>query len=590
MQHFLLTYLIHYQQFINKETSVNYSPIFSQNVDVNFKPVIKGVPDVTAIYLYPDGKAIVGGNIFSVSTTPSKSVLKLKSDGTIDTTFQTSIYAVTPGKIKAITIDKQDKILVGAVQLKIDGTNYIVRLNPNGTFDDSFSNGAKLENISKIETLPDNKYMVSSNTIYQSIGLDRLNNNGSIDETFNAYEEPYGRYTGAFKVLEDGKYLCAIHYTSLIHWNSVGKLVRLNSDGSLDDTFETGDCEEPGGGRSSIFDIETQTDGKIIIAGEFKYYKGQEASGIIRLNSDGSIDPSFLAPSPIGNIINRGESTNIEIFNNNKIIIAGGASDYPYVYKVVRLNNDGSLDNSFNIASLNISEPDWHPLIEQDTNGIIYIIGNHLSHDDIMCYGIAALDTTGTMIENYLPGFGGKPIINSVFQQVDGKIIIGGEFSQIDTFYINNLARFNKNGTVDTTFLSNIGTGPDFQVKSIACQSDTSIIIGGDFLNVNGYNTGLLARLKSDGSVDQDFNAYVQQKYLYEGINKILIDSIDQIIIGGAFSNVNSQTRIGFAFLNSDGTLNSATSDPILSYNEFWIYDMAYQSDNKLIVGGRIIN
>lgn len=572
-------------------------PVFSQNVDQNFKPVIKGVADVTALYVYPNGDAIIGGNIFSVGTKPSSSVIKLNNDGTVDTKFKTTIYTVTPGRIKAITEDNQDKILVGAEQLKIDGINYIVRLNADGSADESFSNDGKLDNIMRIEALSDGKYLVSSNTSVASIGLDRLNNDGSIDETFNAYEEPYGRYSGAFKALEDGKYLCAIHYTSITYGTTVAKLIRLNSDGSLDETFTIGECSEESDDESFIHDIELQSDGKIIIAGNFNDYNGQEVSSVIRLNSDGTIDPAFLSPNPIGSIINQGKNIDIEILDNGKIIIAGGPSDYSLAYKVACLNNDGSIDDSYNIASFNVYEFDWHPIIGQDTSGVTYVAGNHIKYEDIMCNGIAALDTTGVIITDYLPKLGGKPIVNSVYQQADGKIIIGGQFSQIDTFYVNNLARFNKDGAIDTTFLRNIGTGPDLPVNSIACQSDKSIIIGGDFLNVNGVNTGLLARLDSVGKVDHDFKAYVNQKYMYNGINKILVDDNDKIIIGGVFDKVNLQTRIGLAFLNHDGSLDtfdadsmSFNVDTMLTNKEYWIYDMDFQSDKKLIVGGWIIN
>lgn len=567
-----------------------YPLAFSQNVDQEFKPVIKGFPYVNAIYLYPGGEAILGGNIFSVDKSPSASVLKLKSDGSLDTTFQTSIYAVTPGRIKAITVDNQEKILVGASQLKIDGTNYIVRLNPDGSIDDTFSNEGKLESIKKIQTLSDDKYLVSSGTLVASAGLNRLNSDGSIDETFNAYEEPYGRYTGAFKVLEDGKYLCAIHYTSIDFGVSIAKLVRLNTDGSLDDTFEAGDCDDGLGSESYIYDVELQSDGKIIVAGVFNYYNGQGVSNIIRLNSDGSMDTDFISPNPIGDVINIGQNIDLEILENDKIVIAGGSLGAAISYKVARLNKDGSTDDSFDIASFNITEAEYNPIIGKDTSETIYVAGNHTDYEGTKCYGIAALDTTGSIIKSYMPLFGGKPILNSVYQQADGKIIIGGEFTQIDTIYVNNLARFNKDGSVDTTFLNNIGVGPDAPVKYISCQSDNNIIIGGDFLEVNEINTGLLARLDSAGNVDQSFNAYVNQKYMYEGINKILVIEDDNIIIGGVFDVVNSQTRMGLAFLNSDGSLLALNADTMLMDKEYMVYDMDYQSDGKLLVGGRVIN
>src|SRR5690606_23541490 len=129
---------------------------------------------------------------------------------------------------------------------------------------------------------------------------------------------------------------------------------------------------------------------------------------------------------------------------------------------------------------------------------------------------------------------GGNPVINAAFKQEDGKIVIGGEFSQVDGFYINNIVRFNVDGTVDASFLEKIGTGTNASVKAIATQSDLSLVIGGDFTTVNGVETRLLARITPEGIVDTEFKANVEKQYEAEGINKILVDATDQIVIGGA--------------------------------------------------------
>ena len=97
--------------------------LFSQQVDPNFKPVIKGVPHVKAIGIQNDGKIVIGGYISSIGMKPCASVLRLNQDGSYDQTFQSSIpYA----NIQSIEIDKDNRILVGAYDFNLNKTDQIV--------------------------------------------------------------------------------------------------------------------------------------------------------------------------------------------------------------------------------------------------------------------------------------------------------------------------------------------------------------------------------------------------------------------------------------------------------------------------------
>lgn len=571
---------------------IQHATLFAQNVDPSFKPVIKGIPYISAIHTLTDGKIIIGGEVSSVGLTPTRAVLKLNADGTMDQTFQSSIFLVNPGRISTIEVDQDGKVLVGAIQQKLDGSDYLIRLNPDGSFDGSFSNGNKLQHINRIKALPDGKYLVTSSYTYQLPAcFYRINNDGSIDETFNAYQEPGGSYTGALEVQEDGKILCAINYPSTTPNIFLSKLVRLNPNGSLDETFETGICEYSEI-NPFINDIKLQSDGKIVIAGIFKTFKNQAVSSIVRLNSDGTNDPSFNNPGFLDTLISYGTITSIDISTKNRIAVTGTYFFNANFYEtVVSINNDGSINGSFTPSRFLLPMRSWaNPTVRYDDDRL-YILGDHLSVNSTMCMGIAAIDSTGTLIKEFSPLIGGNPIVSAVLQQKNGKIIIGGVFSQVDSLYTNNIVRFNKNGTVDTTFLRNIGTGLDLQLRSIACQSDSSIIIGGDFTSVNGNQTGLLARLKPDGSLDEDFKAYVTPVYSGGGINKVIVDSTDQLIIGGAIEYVNNEPRKGFAVLNPDGSLNSSfAAEPIIPNNTFTLNDMAYQSDKRLVIIGNFNN
>src|SRR5690606_5239549 len=88
--------------------------------------------------------------------------------------------------------------------------------------------------------------------------------------------------------------------------------------------------------------------------------------------------------------------------------------------------------------------------------------------------------------------------------QSDGKVVIGGAFSSINGTVRDRIARLNTDGSLDTTF--NPGTGANDLVTSISIQSDGKIIIGGWFIFYNGTAIKRIARLNTDGSLDNTFD------------------------------------------------------------------------------------
>ena len=69
---------------------------------------------------------------------------------------------------------------------------------------------------------------------------------------------------------------------------SANKIIRLNLNGTVDNTFSSGT-----GFDFSVWSFAIQPDGKIVVGGGFTTYSGQSANSIIRLNSNGSIDNTF---------------------------------------------------------------------------------------------------------------------------------------------------------------------------------------------------------------------------------------------------------------------------------------------------------
>jgi hypothetical protein len=129
------------------------------------------------------------------------------------------------------------------------------------------------------------------------------------------------------------------------------RLVRINPNGTRDDTFVVGSF----GGFSTIYDITIQSDNKVILTGNFTSYSGSSANCIVRINTDGTYDSTFN----IGTGINNGSIATVVAAQKDGKILLGNSSNF-YVtltyngtpFKTfIRLNSSGSVDNTFVTSS-----------------------------------------------------------------------------------------------------------------------------------------------------------------------------------------------------------------------------------------------
>ena len=135
-------------------------------------------------------------------------------------------------------------------------------------------------------------------------------------------------------------------------------------DGSVDTTFN------PAGGGTdgnSVYAMALQADGKILIGGDFNTYNGIPRPVIARLNTDGSLDTAFNPNIGIG--INGGEYFLIQ--PDGKILVAGGFGSASNNYSLIRLNADGSLDNTFTLLPTNSTGYQ----VSRQTDGKILLAG-----------------------------------------------------------------------------------------------------------------------------------------------------------------------------------------------------------------------
>jgi uncharacterized delta-60 repeat protein len=321
-----------------------------------------------------------------------------------------------------------------------------------------------------------------------------LAQNMSLDFSFDG-GNGFDNFVRTTKLLSDGKILVGGYFTSF-NGTSVNHIARLNVDGSLDTTFHIGT-----GFDSDVMSSNLQSDGKILVCGHFSTFNGAPMNLMARLNSDGTLDQTFNIGASSGYILA------IEGQPDGKILVGGyfTTNDGTTVKGITRLNPDGSADPTFNIGS---GFNSGVPALCLQSDGKILVGGSFSTYNGLSCNRIARLNVDGTLDTTFLTGTAFNqtpdiPQVSVIVQQTDGKIIVGGQFNTFNGVPVSHFLRLNADGSLDTTF--NTGAGFDPNIWHINLQDDGRMIVGGCFTNFNGHAINGIVRLNTDGSFDPDF-------------------------------------------------------------------------------------
>jgi uncharacterized delta-60 repeat protein len=286
-----------------------------------------------------NGKFVYGGNFTSFDGNPTGRIVRLNTNGSYDATFITGTGF--DGTITSLLVLPDDKILVGGQFSNYDGNpvNYFCRLNSNGTLDNSFLNGLPDNSVFSIARQSDGKLIVAGSfTNYNGNVAEhivRINSNGSYDNTFNT-TNGFNNTVSELAIQPDGKIICAGAQFTTYSGVSANRIIRLNVDATIDNTFNYGT-----GFNAQVLSIGLQTDGKILAAGQFTSYSGVSSYKIIRLNSNGSFDNTFD-----NGIISSTGVLFIGQLQNTRIAIGGIDISYydgDIVYNWAILNENGGL-------------------------------------------------------------------------------------------------------------------------------------------------------------------------------------------------------------------------------------------------------
>ena len=583
------------------------------------------------LVLQSDGKILVGGTFTNYAgTTGRNKLVRLNSDGTLDTSFCNNAVDSTKfnGDIYSIYVQSDGKILIGGDFTAYAGTtnrNRLVRLNSDGTLDTSFctnaSDGNKINStIRALSVQSDGKILVGGFfTSYAGTTnrnkLIRLNSDGTLDSAFcvNASDGSKINFSVYnIKIQSNQKILFSGDFSSYGTANRNG-LVRLNSDGTVDTAFCANASDNTKFSSSPyIYALALQSDGKILVGGLFLSYAGiTNRNHLIRLNSDGTLDTTFCNNAVDTEIFSNTITTSggvLLIDSSNKLLVGGNFINFKNVTTrnyLIKFNIDGTVDTTFCTNAVDLSKFNAYiSALEKQSNGDILIGGNFTNYGSVAgrtrllrVSSSGILDTA--FCANAVDGKNINFAVRSIKVQSDGKILIGGEFITYGgTTGRNLLLRLNADGTLDTPFCTNAVDGNKFgsiAINSVALQSDSKILVGGNFTSYAGTtNRNRLVRLNSDGTLDSTFciNASDSNKF-GASINSIQIQSDGKILAGGAFTAYAGTANRNYLIrLNSDGTLDTTFCTNASDGAKFnaLISTIEVQSDGKIIITGNFTN
>jgi uncharacterized delta-60 repeat protein len=528
-------------------------------IDEAFAPAVEGSADSLFIDPNDDG-ILLGGGFGSVGGEIRRGFARLHADGSLDLGFEAQVFDNVP--VVALARQADGKIVIGGYFSTLNGLvrNHVARLHPDGRVDDggaqpaivtprASDNGSISPDTPQpvaeggriaFTLTPAPGYAVASvggcgigsrsGNVYTT---DWVYDDCTVAASFVPQEQavftpdPNGDVED-IAVLSGGRLLAGGWFSHIGGLPKI-KFARLDATGSADPAFADGTGIYHGlTSGDVVYATAVQADGKALIGGQH---------GLLRINTDGAIDSGFVPA------LGADASLHIVVPQpDGKILVAGSGFELAKP-GIARLNADGSVDNGFALA---FDTADFFELLP---DGRLYIGGYSA---DIGLSTVARFHADGQRDETFplLSGTG----IGVLARQPDGALIVGSNnWNPVDLGdgvpADSHVVRLLPNGLRDVEFQAVVSGGP---VESIALQPDGKIFIGGGFTEVNGQTRRSFARLNADGSLDAAVDAGVSGGW----IKSIKLQADDRILIAGSFTQVAGYARRGLARLKADGRID----------------------------------
>ena len=603
----------------------------------------------SGLALQEDGKFIVAAGTNGV-------IARFKVDGTRDESFNAPL--ISPAVAHSVVVQPDGKIIVGGFFESAGIPKGVLRLNSNGSVDSTFSTPEIIARIDSL-ALQANGKILASGIFYNSVGAQaetnivRLNADGTLDQTFSAGS--YKRvFTGPMVLLDNGSVVAGFETNLVLITNDQPATQTLAREGSSLTWLRGGSSPEISYAKFyASLDGVAWTDlgaGERIAGGGWRL-TGADIPAGSRLRARGYVTGTshhvdhvpgapalYVQPAPertvnfdadvMFQVTAKGaEPLSFQWFKDGEPI-AGAESPTLLlthanggdtgVYSAIVSNSEGSSTSRVSVLTvidpILVSQPNsvWIN-VGGSTNLNVAAVGTGLSYQwkkngenipgatsasldfpnvtpaDTAEYQVIITGTYGTLdssivtmrVNTILPDPNFNPNWEATTQwfpiqtavAFNNEIFMGGLFRMIGESGQRDLVRIKVDGSIDPLFAPALSGGEINGVASMSLTPNGQLLIGGNFMTVNGEQQPYLARLNRDGSLDQTFRPVIDgvNNGVYTQVSSIEVLPDGRILIGGGFATVNDEPRSGLALLFQDGSLDeSFNPDPIHAPGITW--------------------
>ncbi len=374
-----------------------------------------------------------------------------------------------------------------------------------------------------------------------------------------------------------GKSLLKVRWPGMafgVCWLLSGHGVRAQS-GTLDLSF---DSVQGVGTNGLVYSIAAQNDGKIVVAGDFTTFGGASRTNVARLLPNGLVDNGFSSGSAINSSFSY---VNVVAVDHDGKVLVGGSFISSAGTNMIRLNTNGVLDTTFHVQT---DDAIYAVAVQQD--GSMLVGGFFTLINGVSMSGLARFSSNGIVDPAFNPILSGD-FGSSVFAlavQLDGKIVVGGSFTNVNGSGRTNLARLMPNGTSDTNFRNTRIQGGQFSptVYAVGIDGSTNIIAAGDFSSVNSTPSSNICRFANSGILDSAFSDATGSDF---AVNSLYVQPDGKILASGYFTEVNSKPHNYLVRFNLNGDIDPDFK-PTAEGADAVIYCVTQQADNKVLIGG----
>jgi uncharacterized delta-60 repeat protein len=608
------------------------------SVDTGFSATLSTLP-VEDMAPAPDGKLYLAGAFGAVNGLTRNGLVRFNINGTVDAAFSPALSA--GAWVRGIAVQDTGRILALRAQ---SGSAAVVRLNTNGALDNTFtmvSAGTEANpTIRALATHLNGTVLVGgwfTNLLGRArIGLARLQTNGQLDTNFVADLpgfQPLASVVTLIRVQSDGRILLAGENCDRLG----GGLVRLNTDGSLDGSFQP----PLRGFRPG--DVLPLPDGRILISGNIRFVDGSSAQAAL-LYADGSRVSGFDLGLPALPVGMPSQVEPLAVQPNGRLLIAGSFHSIAGVARagMARLWADpaGLSEVAFRAARVAVSETNLFvtltvvrrgdcsgPLsVELATSNLTAVAGTDYAPTNVTL-NFGPMETEKTLdiaiVDNLVADgnrsfaavldhssgatLGAEPsafieilddetpvVIDPSFNAdlppdcgiarlwpaPDGKLLVlqgcgGGGSLQ--------LRRLRTDGSADPDFNQGNGVAVNDMIWDLAIQPDGRVVLVGNFTTVRGVTRPRVARLNANGSIDGTFNP--GSGFAPGDVYSLVIQADGRIVVGGNFTSYNGASRSYLARLNTNGVLDTSFTTTLGGSPGFPV-KLAQQADGKILLCG----